>query len=170
MEKVNRSCFISELIILFLFWICISGSLDGTNLFMGLSVAILVSYLSSQTLKSIGMNFLFQPRRLLLSVKLVFRLIIEIIKSNIVMAKLVFDPRLPLSPGVVRFKPGLESDLAKVILANTITLTPGTLTIDIKGDEFIVHVVTEKHADGLFSNEIEDLLFQIEEDQDGAGL
>jgi len=86
------------------------------------------------------------------------------------MAKLVFDPRLPLSPGVVRFKPGLESDLAKVILANTITLTPGTLTIDIKGDEFIVHVVTEKHADGLFSNEIEDLLFQIEEDQDGAGL
>ena len=63
----------------------------------------------------------------------------EMIKSNIDVARRVVTPSLPINPGIVEVKTKLHSDLAKLILANSITLTPGTLTMDVKDNSLFIH-------------------------------
>ena len=75
----------------------------------------------------------------------------QIVLANVSILKLVFQPR-PLegvAPQVVRFKTTLKSDWVKFVLAQSITLTPGTVTIKIVGDEFFVHAISQEAADGL---------------------
>jgi len=71
----------------------------------------------------------------------------EIVKANFDVAYRVLHPKMPIKPGIVIIKTELKQDIAKMILANSITLTPGTFTLDIKGDELLIHwiyVKTEK--------------------------
>ena len=68
----------------------------------------------------------------------------ELIKSNISVAWIVLTPSLPINPGIVKFKSKLKTDYAKMILANSITLTPGTLSIDIIDDTFYIHWMNVK--------------------------
>jgi len=76
-------------------------------------------------------------------------LILEIIKSNLHVAKVVLSPSLPIQPRLVRAKVTQKTDLGKVIYANSITLTPGTITLDARGDDFLVHALTEVTAAGV---------------------
>jgi multicomponent Na+:H+ antiporter subunit E len=69
------------------------------------------------------------------------------IKSNLDVAKRVVDPKLPINPGIVKVKTKLKSDIAKLALANSITLTPGTLTIDVSGQYFYIHWIDVKDTD-----------------------
>ncbi len=63
----------------------------------------------------------------------------ELLKSNFNVARIVLTPGLPIQPGIVKFTTTLKSDMAKMLLANSITLTPGTLTVDIVGDTYYIH-------------------------------
>lgn len=76
-------------------------------------------------------------------------LIWEIIVASLQVAYLVLHPRIPVDPCIVRFKARLPNPVAKVILGNSITLTPGTLTINIDEDEFTVHALTEYSAESI---------------------
>src|SRR3546814_8049609 len=76
-------------------------------------------------------------------------LLIEIVKASIDVSKLILAPRLALSPRMVRVKATQPTDTGVVIYANSITLTPGTVTVDIDGDELLVHAITQDMADGL---------------------
>jgi multicomponent Na+:H+ antiporter subunit E len=68
----------------------------------------------------------------------------EIVVANLQVAKLVLDPALPIDPVVVRFKAPLSQDLALMTLGNSITLTPGTVTLEVEGREFVVHALTAR--------------------------
>ncbi|MCF6356926.1 MAG: Na+/H+ antiporter subunit E [Draconibacterium sp.] len=68
----------------------------------------------------------------------------ELIKSNFDVARRVLTPSLPINPGIVKFKTKLPTDFAKMVLANCITLTPGTLTIDVIDDTFYIHWIDVK--------------------------
>ncbi len=87
----------------------------------------------------------------------------EIIKANIDVARIVLHPRLPIEPSIVKFKTTLKGDTAKVSLANSITLTPGTITMDIIGDTFYVHALTREAAEDVTNWPIEDLLKEVED-------
>lgn len=78
----------------------------------------------------------------------------EILKANFVVAKLVLSPKLQISPTLVRIKALPQSDLAKVILANSIILTPATLTIDVDDDVLTVHALTREGARSLEEGEM----------------
>ena len=80
--------------------------------------------------------------------------IIEMIKSNIDVALRVINPALPINPGVVEVKTGLQSDIGKLILANSITLTPGTMTVDVKGDKLFIHWIDVKSANTIEATKI----------------
>jgi multicomponent Na+:H+ antiporter subunit E len=71
----------------------------------------------------------------------------ELIKSNLDVARRVLTPSLPINPGIVKFKTKLTTDYSKMVLANSITLTPGTLSIDIVDDTFYVHWIDVKTTD-----------------------
>jgi len=76
--------------------------------------------------------------------------LVEMVKANFQIASIVLHPKMPMNPRVLTARTRLESDAGKMLLANAITLTPGTLTIDAKGDELIIHCVSptpEQEAD-----------------------
>ncbi len=84
-------------------------------------------------------------------------LIWEVIKANIAVLKLIFTPRVEVEPKLVYFKVDLQTDLAKLFLANSITLTPGTITADIDGNEYCVHAL-----DGAFAGGMEESTFVMQ--------
>jgi multicomponent Na+:H+ antiporter subunit E len=92
----------------------------------------------------------------------IFRLLTEIVKANINVAKIVLSPTMPISPQFVRIPVKPEKDFYKVLYGNSITLTPGTLTVDIVGEEYIVHALTEDAAEDLKNSAIEKDILKIE--------
>jgi multicomponent Na+:H+ antiporter subunit E len=82
--------------------------------------------------------------------------LVEMVKANFQIARIVLHPRMPMSPRVLTARTRLNSDAGKMLLANAITLTPGTLTIDAKDDELVIHCVSptpeqEQDPDRLLS-------------------
>lgn len=96
----------------------------------------------------------------------VLLLIWEVIKANIHIIKLVLSPHIDISPVLLSFKTDLQSDFARVVLANSITLTPGTITCNLSDDgTFLVHCLDRELADGIAGMRLVRLLREAE----GAG-
>jgi multicomponent Na+:H+ antiporter subunit E len=76
-------------------------------------------------------------------------LVWEIINASLQVAAIVLHPKMPVRPVLIRFRAHLPSVGAKVLLGNTITLTPGTLTLAIEGDEFLIHAIQQQSASSL---------------------
>jgi multicomponent Na+:H+ antiporter subunit E len=79
----------------------------------------------------------------------------QIIKSGVYVAYVVLHPRMPINPMLVRFTSRQPNIVARVILGNSITLTPGTLTLEIDGDQFTVHALTRDTEEDLVSGDME---------------
>lgn len=78
----------------------------------------------------------------------------EIIKSSVDVTRRILDPRLPISPKVIKVRAGQRTDLGRVTYANSITLVPGTVSMDVDGDTIIVHALTRESADDLERGEM----------------
>ena len=89
-------------------------------------------------------------------------LLFEIIKANFAIIKLVLAPEIEVEPCLVKFNTPLKSEGARVALANSITLTPGTITVSLEGSELLVHALNREIADGLEDSLFERLLTRME--------
>ncbi len=78
----------------------------------------------------------------------------EIAKANLHVARVILTPSLPVRPRLLRIRAEQKTDLGRVILANSITLTPGTVTLDVREGTLLVHALTAKSAEGLESGEM----------------
>lgn len=92
----------------------------------------------------------------------VFVLIKEVIKANITLVKLFFVKREKKEPVIVTFKTSLKTDFARALLANAITLTPGTITMSLESDRYTVHCYDKSLASGLNNTVFEELLLKME--------
>jgi multicomponent Na+:H+ antiporter subunit E len=79
----------------------------------------------------------------------------EIVKSAWDVSRRILDPRLPISPVLVRFKPSQSNELGLVIHANSITLTPGTISVLVEREEFLVHALSREGGAGLADSEMD---------------
>ena len=79
----------------------------------------------------------------------------EIALSNLHVAYLVLHPRLPVDPTLVEFETSLHSETAQVLLAQSITLTPGTVTVDVSDGKFMVHCLSSKSRQGMADGSIQ---------------
>lgn len=133
-------------VILLLFWILLNNTFDPLILGVGAGLALLLSLLFCRrcnvfrevklTPRAFGYTFIYLG---------VF--FVELLKSNLDVARRVLSPRLPINPGIVEVKTGLSSKMGRMILANSITLTPGTLTVDIQDDKLFIHWIDVKSED-----------------------
>jgi multicomponent Na+:H+ antiporter subunit E len=82
-------------------------------------------------------------------------LVWQVFLANLHVARRILDPKLPIHPSVIRVKTGQKSDLGRVIYANSITLTPGTVSINIDEDEIWVHALTKETAADLETGEMD---------------
>ncbi|MBT0962089.1 Na+/H+ antiporter subunit E [Denitromonas iodatirespirans] len=82
-------------------------------------------------------------------------LIVEIVKSAWTVSKLIVHPHLPISPTMLRVKMSQQSPVGQVVYANSITLTPGTISVAIEEDEILVHALTRAGADDLAGGDMD---------------
>jgi len=96
-------------------------------------------------------------------------LLVEIVKSNIDVAKVIIRRKMPISPSVIEVKATQETELGQVIFANSITLTPGTVAIAVDLDIISVHALTREAADGLQSGDMDRRVTAMEAHRDPYG-
>ncbi len=125
--------FISLLIV----WILLAG-IDQQEIIIGAIVSLLLTiiFFSKATIFS---EFNLNPKAIFYFLIYIFVFSWELIKSNLDVAFRVIHPTIPINPGIVKVKTKLKSRLGRTILANSITLTPGTLTVETNGEDYYIH-------------------------------
>ncbi|KPJ75671.1 MAG: hypothetical protein AMS19_13740 [Gemmatimonas sp. SG8_23] len=126
-------------LVLFGFWLALSGHYTPLLLSFGVGSCVLVVYLAHrmETVDQEGVPFHVTWRFL----GYLPWLMKEILVANVVVAKVILDPRMPISPRIVVFHGSQTTDLGRAIYANSITLTPGTITTGVTGQEFQIHAL-----------------------------
>jgi multicomponent Na+:H+ antiporter subunit E len=133
-------------LVLFAAWLLLSNSVAADVLIAGGFFSLFLSLIfagSHKIFKDVKLN----PKSLFFMVWYIFVLAIEIVKANLDVALRVISPSIPVNPEVVKIKTALKTPIARLILANSITLTPGTLTVNIKDDILSIHWIDAKSTD-----------------------
>jgi multicomponent Na+:H+ antiporter subunit E len=159
-RKTRFQNFVGTAFILFAFWMLLSGHFDAFHLTLGAICCGLVAYLFHDLLFA---NVRVGDMRIVVArfISYIPWLIKQIVLSNLHVASVVLRYRMPIDPQIVTFKTKLETDISSVTLANSITLTPGTITMDIRDGVFYVHALDQKVADDLNAGEMEDRVAHI---------
>lgn len=89
-------------------------------------------------------------------------LVWEIFKSNLRVARIILSPRVRVDPSIVHFRASQRTDLGRFIYANSITLTPGTVTTGIAGDDMEVHAIVQAEIDGSEENDMNRRVARLE--------
>jgi multicomponent Na+:H+ antiporter subunit E len=133
-------------ILTFLFWLLLTFNLSPANLVAGACAALVTSLLFTRHF-FVKVEKFIQPRRYFWLLVYLVIFAWECLKANFDVAYRVLHPSMPIRPGIVRVKLELKSDFAKTMLANSITMTPGTITVDLIGDELYVHWIYVRSED-----------------------
>ncbi|MEE8393204.1 MAG: Na+/H+ antiporter subunit E [Rhodospirillales bacterium] len=139
--------------VLYFLWILLSGHFDPLLLGLGVVSAAAVVFIAHR------MDLIdHEGHPVHLSWRLFLYwpwLIKEIVKANLDVALLIVNPKMPISPNMLEVKGSQKSELGQVIYANSITLTPGTVTVELEKGMFSVHALTHQAADGVRNGEMD---------------
>jgi multicomponent Na+:H+ antiporter subunit E len=126
-------------IVMFGFWILITHNLSWPNVIAGSIITLITTLIFGRYLSGLHLYKLLQPKRYFWFLVYLSIFIWECFKANFDVAYRVLHPKMPIKPGIVKVKLNLKTSLARTILANSITMTPGTITVDIIDDYIYVH-------------------------------
>lgn len=149
-------------IALLLFWLLLSSEYDVQHMITGIALSAFLTWFWRDLAYLLLSKSLTRdlPGLILFGLALLW----EIILANIAVAKSVLSSRSKLNSGFVSFQPNLETSWGRVLLANAITITPGTLTIDVNPDTgvFMVHGLTKEMREGLADGRLVRLIQRLE--------
>src|SRR5690554_176759 len=137
-------------ILLAVVWVFLTGTINGTNFTFGFILSYLVLWLISSN-EGKRKYFVIAPR----IISFTFYFLYELIKANLQVAADVITPKFYMEPGIIKYPLDAESDLEITLLANIITLTPGTLSLDISDDRKVLYI----HA--MYVNDKEEFINSI---------
>lgn len=132
--------YVFSVLVLASLWLLLAGSLEPAELVGAFAVGILVTAIAGPRI-SVLAGVRLAPSAPLHLVRYLVTFLIALVRSNLDMARRVLSPSLPLRPALVEVETTLQSPLGRMLLANSITLTPGTLAVDIRGTRILVHWV-----------------------------
>lgn len=138
--------YVAVFILSMVFWLLLTFSLTVPNLITGSVASALCSAFFARHYFS-GVYKFIQPARYFWFMVYLAVFIVECIKANLDVAYRVLHPSMPIKPGIVKLKTTLKSDFARTLLANSITMTPGTITVDIIDDYFYIHWIYVRSED-----------------------
>lgn len=143
--------------ILFAIWLLLSESLSPLHVGIGLVAAFAVAWANEDRSRSPVLRRV-PPLRLL---QYLPWLLGRILLSGLRLSWLILDPRLPIAPKMIHHRTELSNEAAVVLLGNSITLTPGTVTVDVTDHEIIVHAIDERAADDLIGGRFEEKIARV---------
>jgi len=152
--------FILTFIALLIFWFMLSGHFSVIIVTSAVIYALIAAYFTHDY---------FIEKISFAGIKRIFKFIAylpwlfwEIIMANLQVAYIVLSPKMPISPELVETETDLKTDYGKTALGNSITLTPGTVTIEIENSKILVHAITKEHAQDIRNKDIEKKILRIE--------
>lgn len=148
---------------LLLLWFLISGSFGWQHFVTGIVFALILTLFWSHLTVQEGQKTRFNWHQIKLLIRYLSFLELEVLKANFVVAYIVLSPKMPISPGLIIFNFDLKKDLTRVLYANSITLTPGTITVDMEDNRLLVHGMTKHHALDVRKWYLYDILKDLEE-------
>jgi multicomponent Na+:H+ antiporter subunit E len=154
--QVNRkNTFVSNILIMkfkniavsfftmFAIWLLLNKGYSIPIIISGVVVSLIISIAFCKSCDVLA-DIKFTPKAIVYSFIYLFVFLSELIKSNFDVAKRVLSPKLPINPGIVEVKTKLKSKVGRMILANSITLTPGTFTVEIIDERLFIHWIDVK--------------------------
>lgn len=122
-------------ILLAIVWVFLTGTINATNFAFGFILSFLVLWLIN-TNKSKSKYFVIIPRL----ISFTFYFLYELVKANLQVAADIITPKFYMEPGIIKYPLDAESDLEITLLANVISLTPGTLSLDVSNDRKVLYI------------------------------
>jgi multicomponent Na+:H+ antiporter subunit E len=145
---------LSTAAVLLVFWLVISGIYTSFLITAGVIFSVAVAVFCAKRLGVVDREG--HPIHLSLNAVTYWPwLVWQIAVSAWTVSRIIINPRLPISPRLIRVKMTQKSDVGKVTYANSITLTPGTISVDLEGDEILVHALTRESAADLEAGEMD---------------
>ncbi len=146
-------------ILLFSMWLVLTSSLHVDNILVGIGISFGITLLYTKMFEHHKFEFIHPVWFLVY----IFILLKNILISNIQISKRTLSKDMKLSPAIIKVKTSLQSDWKKLLLANSITLTPGTLTLDIEGDTLFIHIIEYRDGDSKeeITKEFENIIAKI---------
>ena len=163
MKTKKRNGAIVLFILLLTFWMIIASSISLIELTVGFFASLLIVLYSYNLIFTVDDSNAVKPSMLKALFILVVTLLREIVVANLHVAKIVLSRKMPIDPGFVKIKQPLKKDLNQALYGNAITLTPGTLTIDMSDDEIIIHGLRIEYAKGIEGSHLEKVFIDLEE-------
>ncbi len=154
---------------LFLLWIVFNGQFTWELVAFGAVIALALSWFVSRFVAP-GLTFRVQwgiAKRLPAYGRYIWLLLKEITLANFAVMRMILSDRDIVVPKLVSFHTRLKSRAARVVLADCITLTPGTITVHMRDDQYLVHCLDESFEEGVQDSEFERRLERMEEDWAG---
>ncbi|MGI5976898.1 MAG: Na+/H+ antiporter subunit E [Candidatus Limivicinus sp.] len=152
MQKTRFPAVVSTFIVCYIFWILINWNFSVQELTAGAVVSLAVALFSARFFIHEKAFWLFNPAKFFSLVAYIPVFLVELVKANVDVAKRCFGGCKNINPGIVKIPVDLKSEYGKVMLANSITLTPGTITMDIAEEEgqtyYYVHWIDVKAPGG----------------------
>ena len=146
----------------FLIWIIFNGQFTWEIAGFGIVISGLIYWFTCRFLGYRPGTDLILLKKLFQILQYVFVLIKEIVKANFAVIRMITSSRYEIEPAVVRFKSDLKTAPARILLANSITLTPGTITVLLEEDEYVVHCLDKELAEGMNHSKFVELLEKLE--------
>ncbi|MBS0011498.1 MAG: Na+/H+ antiporter subunit E [Bacteroidales bacterium] len=133
-------------LICFATWLLLTNKLGWQNLVTGAFISLLTTIIFARYF-NFDVSKMINPARWFWMIIYIIYFIWQCVKANFDVAYRVLHPAMPIKPGIVRVELKLQGSLARTILANSITMTPGTIAVDIIGDVMYVHWIYVRSTD-----------------------
>jgi multicomponent Na+:H+ antiporter subunit E len=135
-------------LVVFLLWVCLTQSLEYFQLSVGLALSLIIAFVSKDVLFGKKAGRTLNPLRWARFVAYVFVMVIAELESHAKVAFCILTGKI--SPAFVSVPCAFKSDSGKTLFGNSITMTPGTLTVDTEGDEFLIHMLRKGRLTSWF--------------------
>lgn len=150
-------------LLFFAVWMILNGKVTAEICIFGVLISAALFYFMCRYMEYSLKKELLLFRLIPLFIRYFGVLVKEIVKANVCVLKIILSPELQPEPAFVYFDTDFETGLARVLLANSITLTPGTITVSVEDDRFCVHCLDKELAEGMETSVFVKLLKEMED-------
>jgi multicomponent Na+:H+ antiporter subunit E len=140
-------------------WLLLAPQFELSSLLLGMFISLIIVIFTREKSETRITNL---GQIIVAHVKFYWVLLVEILKANIDVAKIVLSKEMSIQPHYLNYQPHLKSAYASVLLANAITLTPGTLSVHLDEEGYVIHALTNSAAEGLVGSSLERVAKEID--------
>lgn len=150
-------------LLLLVIWVIFNGKITQEIILFGIAIAGAVYFFACRFMDFSIKKDLICIKKAGIFIWFLLNLLIEIIKANLTTAKWILTSRYEIEPVLITFTMHFKTNIAQVLYANSITLTPGTITVKQEGNRYTVHALERSYTEDINGGRLAEILYKLEE-------